>query len=78
MNLQELQQEVLDTSLVLHNAKISFSIAKEMALASYKKYNIASSKYEIALNEQEKFAYQRVVFGCPTLACFASSVVKLR
>jgi len=78
MNLQELQQEVLDASFRLHNAKNSLRSAKEMVFESHKKYNIASKKYQLALKEQEKIAYEAVVSGCATLACSARCIARLR
>jgi hypothetical protein len=78
MNLQELQQEVLDASFSVHKSKLALRNARIATLESKKKYNIASKKYELALKEQEKIAYQAVVHGCATLACSARCIVKLR
>ena len=78
MNLQELQQEVLDASFRLHNAKNSLRNAKEIMFESHKRYNIVSKKYQLALKEQEKIAYEAVVSGCATLACSARAIVRLR
>jgi hypothetical protein len=78
MNLQELQQEVLDASFKLHNAKNSLRSAKEMAFESHKRYNIISKKYQMALKEQEEIAYKAVVSGCATLACSARCIARLR
>jgi hypothetical protein len=78
MNLQELQQEVLEASFRLHDAKKSLRNAKEMVFELHNKYNIASNKYELALKEQEEFAYKKVFHGCTTLACSAKCIVRLR
>lgn len=78
MNLQELQQEVLEASFKLHDAKNSLRKAKEIAFELHKKYNIASNKYNLALKEQEEFAFKKVVHGCTTLACSARCIVRLR
>ena len=78
MNLQDLQQEVLDASFRLHNAKNSLRSAKEMVFESHKRYNIVSKKYQLALKEQEKIAYEAVVSGCATLACSARCIARLR
>lgn len=78
MNLQELQQEVLDASFRLHNAKNSLRSAKEMVFESHKRYNIVSKKYQLALKEQDKIAYEAVVSGCAILACSARCIMRLR
>ena len=78
MNLKELQQEVLDASFKLHNAKKSLRSAREIAFELHKKYNIVSKKYDLAVKEQEEIAYQAVVSGCATLACSARCIARLR
>ena len=78
MNLQELQQEVLEASFKLHDAKNSLRSAKELAFEYHKKYDIISKKYQLALKEQEKIAYEAVVGGCATLTCSARCIVRLR
>ena len=80
MNLQELQQlqqQVLDASFDLHNAKKSLMDARRIAFASSKKFRVLNMKYELAKAEQEKIAYQQVVMGCSKLACSAHSITKL-
>jgi len=78
MNLQELQQEVLDASFSVHKSKLALRNARIATLESYKRYNIVSKKYQLALKEQDKIAYEAVVSGCATLACSARCIVRLR
>ena len=78
MNIQELQQEVLDASFMLHKSNLALRNARIIALESRKKYNIASKKHQMALKEQEEIAYKKVVHGCATLACSARCIVRLR
>ena len=78
MNLQELQQEVLDASFMLHKSNLALRNARIATFESKKRYNIASIKYELALKEQEEIAYEAVVSGCATLACSARCIVRLR
>jgi len=77
MNLQELQQQVLDCSFDLHDAKKALINARRIAFAFHKKYKMLSMKLELAKAEQEKIAYQQVVMGCCKLACSAHSITKL-
>ena len=78
MNLQELQQEVLDASFSVHKSKLALRNARIATLESHKRYNIVSNKYQLALKEQDKIAYEAVVSGCATLACSARCIVRLR
>jgi hypothetical protein len=78
MKLQELQQEVLDASFRLHKSKLALRNARIATFESHKRYNIVSKKYQLALKEQEKIAYEAVVSGCATLACSARCIVRLR
>ena len=78
MNLQELQQEVLDASFMLHKSNLALRNARIATLESKERYNIASRKYELALKEQEEIAHKKVVHGCATLACSAKCIVRLR
>ena len=78
MNLQELQQEVLDASFSVHKSKLALRNARIAIFESHKRYNIVSKKYQLALKEQEKIAYEAVVSGCATLACSARCIVRLR
>jgi hypothetical protein len=78
MNLQELQQEVLDASFSVHKSKLALRNARIATLESNKRYNVVSKKYQLALKEQDKIAYEAVVSGCATLACSARAIVRLR
>jgi hypothetical protein len=78
MNLQELQQEVLDASFSVHKSKLALRNARIATFESHKRYNIVSNKYQFALKEQDKIAYEAVVSGCTTLACSARAIVRLR
>lgn len=77
MNLQELQQQVLDCSFDLQDAKKALINARRIAFAYHKKYKMLSMKLELAKAEQEKIAYQQVVMGCSKLSCSAHSITKL-